>query len=74
MKYYTISYVFEHSVIYSSGQLQLYLTLFIVSKDEWSVKVDTGKYMKNALYILRYAKRHLRAEAMLNGEKFSAHP
>ena len=29
-------------------------TLFAVSKDEW----DTGKSMKNALYILRYAKRH----------------
>ena len=33
-------------------------TLFTVSKDEWDTK-DTGKSMKNALYILRYAKRHL---------------
>ena len=30
-------------------------TLFAVSKDEW----DTSKSMKNSLYVLRYAKRHL---------------
>ena len=35
------------------------LTLFTVSKDEWDTKEDTGKSMKNALYVLRYAKRHL---------------
>ena len=35
------------------------LTPFSVSKDEWDTKEDTGKSMKNALYILRYAKRHL---------------
>ena len=34
-------------------------TLFAVSKDEWDTKEDTGKSMKNALYILRYDKRHL---------------
>ena len=34
-------------------------TLFAVSKDEWDTKEDTGKSMKNALYVLRYAKRHL---------------
>ena len=34
-------------------------TLFAVSKDEWDTTEDTGKSMKNALYILRYAKRHL---------------
>ena len=34
-------------------------TLFTVSKDEWDTKEDTGKSMKNALYALRYAKRHL---------------
>ena len=34
-------------------------TPFPVSKDEWDTKEDTGKSMKNALYILRYAKRHL---------------
>ena len=35
------------------------LTLFAVSKDEWDTKEDTGKSMKNALYVLRYAKKHL---------------
>ena len=35
------------------------LILFAVSKDEWDTKEDTGKSMKDALYILRYAKRHL---------------
>ena len=35
------------------------LTLFAVSKDEWDTKEDTGKSMKNALYVLWYAKRHL---------------
>ena len=34
-------------------------TLFVVSKDEWNTKEDTGKSMKNALYVLWYAKRHL---------------
>ena len=34
-------------------------TPFPVSKDEWDTKEDTGKSMKNALYILWYAKRHL---------------
>ena len=34
-------------------------TLFAVSIDDWDTKEDTGKSMKNALYILRYAKRHL---------------
>ena len=34
-------------------------TPFAVSKDEWDRKEDTGKSMKNALYVLRYAKRHL---------------
>ena len=33
-------------------------TLFAVSKDEWDTKKDTGKSMKNALYVLWYAKRH----------------
>ena len=33
-------------------------TLFAVSKDEWDTKEDTGKSMKNALYVLRYAKRN----------------
>ena len=34
-------------------------TLFTVNKDEWDTKEDTGKSMKNALYTLQYAKRHL---------------
>ena len=34
-------------------------TPFPVSKDEWDTKEDTGESMKNALYVLRYAKRHL---------------
>ena len=34
-------------------------TLFAVSKDEWNTKEDTGKPMKNALYMVRYAKGHL---------------
>ena len=28
-------------------------TLFVVSKDEWDTKEDTGKSMKKALYVLR---------------------
>ena len=34
-------------------------TLYAVSKDECYTKEDTGKSMKNALYVLQYAKRHL---------------
>ena len=34
-------------------------TLFAVSKDEWDTKEDTGKSMKNALYVLWYGKRNL---------------
>ena len=44
-------------------------TLFTVSKDEWDIKEDTGKSMKNALYIWRYAKRHQWAKATSNSEK-----
>ena len=39
------------------------LIFFAVSKDEWDTKDDTGKSMKNALYILRYVKRHLSARS-----------
>ena len=35
------------------------LTPFAVSQDEWDIKKDTGKSMKNALYVLRYSERHL---------------
>jgi len=34
-------------------------TLLMVSKDDWDTKEGTGKFMKNVLYILHYAKRHL---------------
>ena len=34
-------------------------TPFTVSKDEWDTKEGAGKSMKNALYVLRYAKMHL---------------
>ena len=44
-------------------------TPFAVSKDEWDTKEDTGKSMKNALYILRYAKGMCLAEATSNSEK-----
>ena len=49
-------------------------TPFPVSKDEWDIKEDTGKSMKNALYVLRYAncgmpKRTCRAEATSKSEK-----
>jgi len=32
---------------------------FADSKDEWNTKEDTDKFLKNALCILRYTKRHL---------------
>jgi len=35
------------------------LTLFAVSKDKWNTKEGTDKSMKNAFYVLWYAKRHL---------------
>ena len=44
-------------------------TLFAVSKDEWDTKEDTGKSMKNALYVLQYAKGTSQAEATSNSEK-----
>ena len=34
-------------------------TPFTVSKDEWHTTEDSGKSMKNALYVLRYAKRNV---------------
>ena len=42
-----------------SSRANAKLTPFAVSKDEWDTKEDTGKPIKNALYVLRYAKRHL---------------
>ena len=43
-------------------------TPFAVSKDEWDTKEDTGKSTKNALYVLRYAKRMCLAEVTSNSE------
>jgi len=40
-------------------------TLFAVSKDKWNTKEDTGKSMKNALYVQWYGKR---IEATSNSE------
>ena len=37
--------------------------LFAVNKDEWETRKDTGKSMRNALYVLRYAKRHLSSQS-----------
>ena len=34
------------------------LTLFTIRKDEWDTKEDTGKSMKNTMYVLQYAIRH----------------
>ena len=48
-------------------------TLFAVSKDEWDTKEETGKSMKNALYVLWYMpKGTSQAEATLNSEKNQA--
>jgi len=35
------------------------LTLFVVNKDEWYTKEGCSKFMKNALFVQRYGKRHL---------------
>ena len=48
-------------------------TLFTVSKDEWDTKEDTGESMKNALYVLRYAKRHLLGRSDVEQSKNQAH-
>ena len=45
---------------------------FAVSKDEWYTKEDTGKSMKNALYVLRYAKRHLLGQSDVKQSKKQA--
>ena len=44
-------------------------TPFLISKDEWDTKEDTGKSMMNALYILRYAKRHQLGRTTSNSKK-----
>ena len=47
-------------------------TLFAVSKDEWDTKEDTGKSMKNALYVLPYAKGHLSGQSNIKQGKNQA--
>ena len=46
--------------------------LFAVSKDEWDTKEDTGKSMKNVLYVLRYAKRFLSGRSYIEQRKNQA--
>ena len=55
MKFWTIS-ITERKPSCATTKL----ILFIVSKGEDNTKKDTGKSMKNALYILQYSKRHLK--------------
>ena len=43
------------------------ISAFYVNKDEWNIKEDTGKSLKNALHILRYAKGT--SEGTSNSEK-----
>jgi len=31
----------------------------VVNKDEWDTKEGCGKFMKNALHVQRYGKRHI---------------
>ena len=38
-------------------------TFFAVSRDEWNIKEDTGKPMKNALYVLWYVKKYLSGQS-----------
>ena len=51
----TVDFYYEGKPSYATTKL----TPFAVSKDEWDTKEDTGKSIKNALHILRYAKRHV---------------
>ena len=46
-------------------------TLFAVNKDEWDIKEDNGKFIKNTSYILQYAKRYLLG---LKVKKLSPYP
>ena len=39
---------------------------FVVNKDEWDTKENTGKSMKNALYVLQYSKMHLSGRSNIN--------
>jgi len=46
-------------------------TFHCQQKDEWDAKEDTSRSMKNALYVLWYAKGTSRDKATLNSEKSS---
>ena len=43
--------------------------IFAVSKDEGNTKEDTGKSMKNALYVLRHNKSTSQAKVTSNSGK-----
>ena len=48
--------------------------LFAVSKNEWSTKDDTGKSMKNALYVYCSMSKNIsEAEVTLNSKKNQTH-
>ena len=49
---------YEGKLSRSPSRATIKPTLFAISKDEWDTKEDTGKSVKNVLYVLRYAKRH----------------
>jgi len=50
---------YENSVVRGSHHMSPPCLQLAVSKDEWDTKEDTGKSMKNALYVQWYGKRHL---------------
>jgi len=50
------------------------LILFVVSKDKWNTKEDTGKAMKNHCTYCGMLKGTSRAEAMSNSEKIKSIP
>jgi len=45
------------------------LTLFVVNKDEWDTKEDTGKSMKNKLHVQQYGKKHLSGWSKVEQQK-----
>ena len=44
-----------------------------VSKRKWDTKEDKGKSMMHALYVLRYAKRHVSGQSNVEQGKNQAH-
>ena len=47
-----------------SYHVLLQIDTFAVGKDEWNTKEDTGKSMKNTLYVLQYVRGTSQAEVM----------